>query len=346
VTRFIALAISLFVFEATGCLWGCGKSAGAGSAPDGKDKTVLVYCSVDEPFARAVFEEFERRTGLSVEALQDTEAGKTTGLVNRIRSEQSRPRADVFWSSEIFNTILLAREGLFEKYIPDSATDIPGQYKDPNGYWTAIGLRGRVLVFDSARTPREQVPRQWADIADERWRGRLAMGNPQFGTTRGHVSLWFAIWGAEPAGEFLRTLSHHDLIIVDGNSSVVRQVIAGRAALGLTDTDDVWVAQRNYPTLDLVYPDHGDDGTLWIPNTVALVRGGPHPDAARRLIEFLVSADVEEMLARSDSRNVPVRAALRDRLGFDEPRPSAVSYEQVADAMESAISEARKVLLR
>ena len=267
-------------------------------------------------------------------------------MVNRIRNEAARPRADVFWSSEVFNTILLAREGLLATYRPPTAEDIPDRFKDPDGRWTAIGLRGRVIVFDSSRTPPDQVPTRWADLADEKWRGRVIMANPQFGTTRGHVASWFAMWGTERATQFLQALHDNGIIIADGNSAVVRQVMSGKADLGMTDTDDVRVARRQQPTLDLVYADQGDGATLWIPNTIALLKGAPHAERARRLIDFLVSADVEEMLARSDSGNVPVRADLRDRLGMAHPQIGSLSYQRIADHMTEAIAVAREILLR
>lgn len=334
-------AVIVWVVALTGCR---DKGRGPDVAP-GADDLVRVYCSVDEPFARKVFAEFERRSGVRAQPLLDTEAGKTTGLVNRIRNEAGRPRADVFWSSEIFNTILLAREGLLETYRPPTAEDIPAPFKDPEGRWTAIGLRGRVIVFDSSRTPPDHVPTRWADLAAEQWRGRVAMANPQFGTTRGHVASWFALWGRERATQFLQDLRDHEVIIADGNSAVVRQVMAGKADLGMTDTDDVWVARRQRPTLDLVYADQGDGATLWIPNTIALLRGAPHAERAKCLIDFLVSADVEEMLARSDSGNVPVRASLRDCLEMVHPAVGSRSYQRIADHMPEAIDVAREILL-
>ena len=73
---------------------------------------VVVYCSIDETFARDILARFQRNTGIEVSAIYDSEAGKTTGLVNRlIREAQSgRPGADVFWSGELFGTMHL-RDG-------------------------------------------------------------------------------------------------------------------------------------------------------------------------------------------------------------------------------------------
>ena len=123
-------------------------------------------------------------------------------------------------------------------------------------------------------------------------------------------------------------------------------MIAQRARIAATDTDDVWVAQRSGASLDLRYPDMGDGGTLLIPCSVALIAGGPNPKAARKLVDFLVSAEVERMLAKSASGNIPVREALRKELGMDWPKETKITFDAVADAMDEAVAAAREILLR
>jgi iron(III) transport system substrate-binding protein len=308
----------------------------------------VVYCSVDETFARVVLKVFKTRTGIELDIVFDSEAGKTTGLVNRIIAEAAagRPRADVFWSSEIFNTILLGRQGLLEPYDSPAAADIPPRYRDAQHRWTATATRARVLAFDPARTPRTQVPIRWEQLAEPPFAARATLANPLFGTTRGHVAAMFALWGPGRARAFLTQLRDGGMHLADSNGATVRAVISERADLAATDTDDVWVAQRGGYSLDLAYPDMGDGGTLLIPCSVAIVKGAPHPEAARKLVDFLVSAEVEQMLAQSDSRNIPVRQEVRDRLGLTLPAASAISFDAVADAMNEAVAAVRDILIR
>lgn len=134
--------------------------------------------------------------------------------------------------------------------------------------------------------------------------------------------------------------------IVDGNSSAVRAVIDGRADLCMTDTDDVWVAQRDGADLDLIYPDMGHGDTLWIPSSVALIANCRHEEAERKLVDFLASEAVEELLANSTSRNVPVRGALRDRLNIDTAVSDNVSYREIADKLDLSAKVARDILLK
>jgi iron(III) transport system substrate-binding protein len=122
-------------------------------------------------------------------------------------------------------------------------------------------------------------------------------------------------------------------------------VAQGQAKIALTDTDDVWVAQRNGWPVDLVYPRHGSAGTLLIPNTVARVRGGTHETEAAALIDFLLSEEVERFLAASDSHNIPIRPGLaREFPRYAVSSPMAVDYAKVAAVMTPAIRSVSGIL--
>ncbi len=335
----VGLATLLTLLSGTGC------ERSAETEPKVKP---VVYCSVDETFARVVLKVFKARTDIDLDIVFDSEAGKTTGLVNKIVAEAAagRPRADVFWSSEIFSTILLARQGLLGPYDSPAAADIPLRYRDSNHRWTATSTRARVLAFDPTQTTRNELPTRWEQLAEPEFAKQFTLANPLFGTTRGHVAAMFALWGPERGCAFLAQLRDNGMQLADSNGATVRAVIGKRATLAATDTDDVWVARRGGFSLDLVYPDMGDGGTLLIPCSVAIVKGSPNPDAARKIVDFLVSAEVERMLAQSDSRNIPVRQTLRDQLGLKLPPESAVSYDAVADAMDEAVAAVRDILIR
>jgi iron(III) transport system substrate-binding protein len=318
--------------------------SGCGRSDDGRVATL--YCSVDEPFAKEVIYRFEKDSGIRVQLKTDTEAGKTTSLVRRIEAERGRPQADVFWSSELFNTIQLARQGLLAEYRPP-AEGIPDRYKDPAGKWTAFGLRARVLGYNTTQVKRAELPAQWRGIADPRWKGKLGVADPLFGTTRGHFAAFLAAWGEPAYVQFLDALAANLTAgLQTGNADAARFVGSGQLWICATDTDDVYARQNLKEPIDLIYPDMGDGGTLLIPNSVALVTGAPHPAAAKKLIDFLASEQTERMLATSDSRNVPVRQALRDELGMKLPPETKLTFTQIAEAMDRAIELAGQKLVK
>jgi iron(III) transport system substrate-binding protein len=321
--------------------------AGCRRAPD-----VVLYVSADDHVARRVVKAFEAHTGLRVATVGDLEQVKTTGLVNRLRSEADHPQADVFWSSEVFHTVNLAREGVLEPYVSDALADWPAAFRDPQHRWYGFAARARVIVFAPDRVAPEARPRTWMDLTQPRFKGRIVMADPRFGTTGGHLaamqSYWTKLVGPAYYDAFLMGLADNDVrLLPSGNAGVVQAVADGEADLGLTDTDDVWAARARGLDVDLVYPRHdaaADDsggGTLLIPNTVARVRGGPHPEAAGRLIEFLLSAEVARMLAGSVSHNVPVRADLAaDYPEFAVADPLRVDYARAAAGLQGAVERA------
>jgi len=297
----------------------------APAAGQTKAQTVTIYCSADEAFARPILAEFTKQTGIEVRPLFDTEAGKTTGLVHRLLAERARPRADVWWSSEIFGTIQLAETGVLAAYDPPSAKDIPAAYRDPKHYWTAFGLRGRVIAYNPDKTPKDRVPKTWEELARPEYKGMVAIANPIFGTTRGHMATLMSLWGEEAFRKYLTALRDNGVRIADGNSQAVMMVARGEVEFAATDTDDVIVAIGRGDRVEMAFPDlDAPDGkkhvgTLWIPNSVAVVAGGLHADGAQELANYLASSGVEMKLSFSESANLPVRKASWDR--FSSRRP-------------------------
>lgn len=317
-------------------------------------RRVTLYTSTDAPLLPPILDRFMAESGVRVDAVTDTEATKTTGLVERLLSERSSPRADVWWSNEASGTVALARAGVLVAF--DEEPSWPAEWRGPGGLWHGFSLRARVIATNTKRVAPAEAPTALADLLAPRFKGRIGMARPQFGTTRSQVAALVAMHGEQATRAFLAALKSQGVRLYNGNSAVVRALANAEIDAGLTDTDDVIAGQREgWPVACRFERVDGPDGPegavaapglrslgpLAIPNTVALVRGGPHPEAAAMLVRFLLSASTEEMLARGESRNVPVRATLAASLpaslGVSAiPSPARVTPEQVADAMGDA----------
>jgi iron(III) transport system substrate-binding protein len=175
------------------------------------------------------------------------------------------------------------------------------------------------------------------------------MAYPLFGTTATQVAAWYAVLGPERTEAYLQALKANAVVIVDGNGTSRDTVVQGEVPLGFTDTDDANVAIQAGKPVGMIFPDADGLGTLLIPNTVALVAGAPHPQEARRLIDFLLSRDVESKLAFSESMQIP----LRDGVGkpprvpdYGSIRAMKVEYRAIADNMERAARFSRELFAR
>jgi iron(III) transport system substrate-binding protein len=242
-----------------------------------KHKQVIAYCAQDQDYAEPIFRDFEKETGINVRAVYDSEAVKTVGMANRLLAERNHPQCDVFWGNEEMRTRQLAAKDVF---------------RETNG-WAAFGYRSRRIVINTNHLSLASAPHSLVELTNALWKGKVALANPQFGTTGAHFHALRQKWGESVWETWCRALAANKPFLVDGNSVVVKLVGQGEAWLGLTDSDDIAAGQQE--GLPIVALPMTED-TLLIPNTAGVVRDAPHPDTAQRLFEFLQRREVVERL--------------------------------------------------
>lgn len=308
---------------------GCRRDeAGNNVAP--ASERVTVYCSVDDVYARPILASIEKRTGLKVDALYDTEAAKTAGLANRLRAEKSRPRGDVFWSSALLQTLLLAREGLLQEYKSPSAQNLPASLQDKNGLWTATGVRRRVIVaHSSVKNP----PRALTALFEPQWQARAAISNPQFGTASDWVAALGVRWGVDKTRRYFEALKENRVAVLPGNSVVAKRVANGEFAVGITDSDDFLATQKENPDLKLVaaLPPHEINSVL-VPGSAALIKGAPHLKEAQKFLDALLSVETENQLAK-EMRGVTAPRATKDFKMPDDSAQWVAAWDKLRDPL-------------
>jgi len=295
--------------------------AACGGNPD-----LVVYVSLDQVFSQELIKEFEQQTGLEVRAEYDTEANKTVGLVRRLIEEKASPRCDVFWNNEIAQTVRLAQLGMLMPYDSPSAEAIPETYRDPSRRWTGFAARARCLIVNTDLVAEDEMPSGMADLLDPRWHGKCGIARPLTGTTLTHAVALFDLLGEERAGAFWGAIAEGQhaspppVNVVSSNGQLMKLVSTGRLHWGFTDTDDFNVARLDGLPVRRIFPDQeGEDpiGTLLIPNTVSILAGAPHKEAAKQFVDWVLGEAIEERMAFSRSAQIPVRPGV--------PRPDHVS---------------------
>ncbi len=330
-----------------------------GSDEPAPERRVIAYVSADPQTAMPIIDAFERETGIRVDPLFDTEATKTTGLAERLRRESSRPRADVFWSSEPFAVEQLASEGLLTPIASPALSSHPERWRRHDDRWFAFAGRARVIAYRPDRLDPDEVPRTWMELADPRWANEIAMADPRFGTTRGHIGALAAGWGEDRLVAWLDGMAANRVrLLPGGNAATVDAVVRGEVLLGLTDTDDVRAASARGIEIGAVLPRHTSDdrpggGTLVVPNAAGVVTGATHQDEATTFVAFLASPTVERMLRASTAGHQPVAhpevmavmTADPDLDMLHEADPWTCVIEDVAGSMNDAVARAIEALM-
>jgi len=296
--KFFYVLAAVAVILAGAAVWRLGSGAGRG-------EVVVVYVSEDQVFSEPILRDFERETGITVRAVYDTEEAKSTGAMNRLIAEKDNPQADVYWANEPIRAEVLKQKGVSAPYVSPNAEGIPPQFKDPDGYWTGFSARARILVVN-ARV--QDSPESILAYADPRWKGKSVIANPLFGTTTAQVAALFTFWGDDRAKAFMEAMKHNGVAVSTNNGESADFVAAGQYAFSLVDSDDAVNRKRQGKPIVMVYPDQGDKGMgcFIVPNAVVLIKGARHPEAARKLIDYLLSKETEAKLARADCAQIPL----------------------------------------
>jgi iron(III) transport system substrate-binding protein len=310
-------------------------------------REVTAYVSADRPFSEPILKEYERQSGVRVNAVYDTEETKSTGLANRLLAEKRRPQADVFWSNEPVRTLVLKSRDVLAPYKSPSADGIPSSLRDAEGYWTGFSARIRVIAYNTTLVKREEAPQSVFDLADPKWRGQVAIADPRFGSTSFHVAALYAIAGDQKMDDFFRRLKENGVRVVDGNSVVRDMIVRGEVKVGLTDTDDVNVALEDGRPIAMVLPDKEGLGVAVMPNMVSLIANAPHPDEGHRLIDYLLSSDVERQLAQSEAVQIPLHAGVpgpKNIPSIDTFKPMTLDYSKASSRVEEVTSRLASIL--
>ncbi|MCE9568104.1 MAG: extracellular solute-binding protein [Planctomycetes bacterium] len=311
-----------------------------------RESRVVLYCAQDREFAEELLTEFTRETGLRIDAKYDTEANKSVALAAELQQEASHPRCDVHWNNEPLGSVRLANAGIYTVLPDNLVAAFPTDTRPADRMWQGFASRARVLIVNTNLVKDAERPRSLFDLATERFAGRVAIAKPFFGTTATQAAAMSATLGPERTREFFAGLKANRVNVVAGNKQVARGVADGHFAVGMTDTDDALIELRDAKPVAIVFPDADGFGTLFLPNTVALVNRGPNPAAALKLVEFLLRAETEKRLAEGGGFQIPLNPAVKADLPTAILRPTQTKAMVVGYACAAEMWENTQAMLR
>ena len=312
------------------------------------ENEVVIYTALDQEFSAPILSGFTRANDNEIKptAKFDVESTKTVGLVNRLIGEQDRVVCDVFWNNEILHTIRLQQRGLLAEHAWQVPADWP--YIASDSTWCGFAARARVLIVNTNLLPEaSQRPASISELADPKWKDQCAIAKPLFGTTATHAAVLYERLGHQEAASFFERVAENAKVLT-GNKQVAQTVAIGQCAWGITDTDDAIIEVEDGMPVAIVFPDQepAGMGCLRIPNTLAILKNAPHPAAASKLADYLVSPQTEDRLAMGDSAQIPLfkEVPTRPRILPDEGvRWMEVDYEAAAASWDEVAAELESI---
>jgi iron(III) transport system substrate-binding protein len=300
--------------------------------------TITLYNGQHEQTTQALVKQFEAQTGIRVRERD----GDESALAEQIDQEGSASPADVFYSEN--SPALMALEGkhLLAPVAPTTLAQVPARYSSPQGGWVGVSARVSVLVYNTSRVQPSQVPTSVLDLADPKWKGKLALA-PTETDFQPVVTSIAKTEGQKAALHWLKAVASNaaDHIEPD-NETLTADVNNGQAALGLLDHYYWYRLGKEIGSgamhSQIAYFVPHDPGYVVNVSGAGVLKTSRHPAAAQMLLAFLVSATGQKVMVDSDSFEYPLRPGIAAPAGlrpFDELQPAPLTIAELGDGMEA-----------
>jgi iron(III) transport system substrate-binding protein len=230
-------------------------------------------------------------------------------VYDRVRSEAANPQADVWYGGPQTIFGRGAKEGLLAPFRPQWASAIAPESRGAQDLYFASYRTAPVLVYNAKMVPADQAPRDWDDLLDPKWRGKILMRDPlASGTMRTVFGMMLARsiteTGSPDRGwEWLRRLDGQTKEYLQQPALMIEKLNRQEGLVTIWElTDLLWQKKRGSP-LDFHFP---ASGAPVIDDSIGLVKGAPHPELAKQFIELVGSVEGQELAAREAFR-LPAR---------------------------------------
>ncbi len=265
-----------------------------GIAAPASAQKVTVLCSPNPAWCDAIKAEFGKATGIQLDFIR-LSSGEALA---RLRAEKGRPSFDVWFGGTGDPHVVAAEEGLTELYKPKAWDDLRPQLREAvAGKYIPLyagvlgwGINGKLLE-EKGLAP----PKKWTDLADPRYKGLLAMPNPNTsGTGYTALATVIQVYGEEKAWDLLKQI--HKNMAQYTRSGADPGLLTGRGevAVGITFMHDaVDQVLKGFP---ITYG-AAEDGTGYEIGGLSLIKGSPNRDAAVRFIEWALTPEAQRLAA-------------------------------------------------
>ncbi|MGH7121262.1 MAG: iron ABC transporter substrate-binding protein [Acetobacteraceae bacterium] len=276
---------------------------------------------------------FTKETGIPVRV----HSGDGPEIANQIVAEGARSPADVFFTENSPELMLLAEKGLLAPVDPATLAQIPRRFSAADGKWVGVLARQSVLAYNPALIQPHALPASLLELAEPKWKGKIAIA-PTDSDFLPLVDALAALQGEATALAWLKGLKRNAALYQD-DEGVVAAVNRGAISTGVINSY-YWARLRvalgaNRTKCRIYYFPPGDIGGLVNVSGAAALKSARRPKEAQRFLAFLVSGPVQVMLGKSDvdfeyplAPGVAANPLLKP---FSELHPPKVSIASLGD---------------
>ncbi len=261
------------------------------------------YSIMPEKYASQIFAEFTKDTGIKVNFLRFS----TGEALARLNAEKTNPQVDVMLGGPADTYAAGVKEGIFEAYRPADSDAIAPQYRDPENYWTGIGLIPLCFLSNTKFLEKNkmQAPTKWADLLDPRYKNNLQMADARTsGTATERIYSLVKVMGEDEAFKFQKAMNANVQMYTKSGAGGAMPIATGQCAAGIFYiVDALDIQQQGYP-VTITYP---EDGVSFGIEATGIIKGAKHSEEAKKFIDWVTSKRFAEFIVANKINYVPTR---------------------------------------
>jgi len=271
-------------------------TSGEEAKPDLGD-TLVLYSSMTENDLNNLIKGFnELYPEINIEVVN----GSAGELTARIAAEAGNPQGDVMWGG--LNTgDGDVHSALFEHWLSDYESDLPDEYKSPNGFYNMDHLS--TIVFCVNTDLEKELGLNitgYEDLLDPKLKGKIVFSDPNSSSAAwNNLSNILTVFGkdTEKPWEYVEKLMKNGLVISTSSSVCFKAVADGEYVVGLTYEDGASTLLKSGATnVKMVYPKEGASAFAF---GCAVIKGAPHMEAAKAMVNYLMSPEGQSYLGNA-----------------------------------------------
>ena len=246
---------------------------------------LIVYSGRSESLVGAIIQQFSDATGIKV----SVKYANTPQLVATLLEEGERTPADIFFAQDPGG--LGAVEGILRSLPDGILSRVPIWARSPRSTWVGISGRARVVVYNTDKLIKADLPDDIFGFIDPKWRGRIGWP-PTNASFQSMVTAMRMLWGEEKTRQWLQGILANDPKVYPKNTPIVAAVATGEIDVGFVNHYYLYrflaeegesFAARNY------HPRAGGPGNLMMVAGVGMLATSKNSDAAEKFMEFMLS---------------------------------------------------------
>lgn len=285
------LLVIVFVALAAVSAFANGSKEQAAAAPKATDKLV-VYSPNSDGLLKATIPAFEQKYGVKVEVIS---AG-TGEVFKRLVAEANAPYADVAFGGAY--ATFMVNQQLFQPYTSANDANLIPMYRNKTGYITPYVLDGSIILVNKNLIGDIKVT-GYKDLLNPALKGKIVSANPTASSSAfAHLTNMLKAMGGYESAEAWDYVKQvfANTVVIESSSSVWKGVRDGEYAVGLSYEDPSSQLVRDGAPVKIVYM---SEGSVFLPAGAAIVKGAPNLVNAKRFIDFITSAEIQNAYGTS-----------------------------------------------